>query len=425
MTSPYLDYLFDGVEHEEAVIATYFVEVPTEEDVLSRLRELSALFYPGTWTDVMGVSPEQRKRHTAHILGVYEAPPYELEVPTDVPVRRFIVQIAIPLCDVGDSLATLLTQVAGEIIAYGGIKLLDLYLPRAFTASFKGPKFGVQGLREQLGVPERPLLLAIFKPSRGYSPQEGAAIFLEAARGGADIVKDDELLADPSYCRRAERVRLYVQAARQAFEETGERTLYAVNITDRPERLLPNALEALELGANALMINYLQVGLDATRTLCEDPRINVPVLGHNSGTTSLYAGTHAGMSATLANAKLPRLAGADMTIVLSGEGSYPMLRERCLLVARELRGPFHHLRAALPIIASGIVPGRVGRLYADFGADMALASGGSLFGHPAGPQAGARAFRQAIDAVMAGRDLTDAATEHEELRTALQIWGMG
>ncbi len=424
MVSPYLDYPFDGIEHEGVVIATYFIEIPAGEDVLSRLRELSALFYPGTWTDVAGVSAERRTQHTAHILGVYEAPPYELEVPADVLVRRFIMQIAIPLCDVGDSLATLLTQVAGEIVAYGGVKLLDLYLPHAYTASFKGPKFGLQGIREQLGVPHRPLLLAIFKPSRGYSPQEGAAIFLEAARGGADIVKDDELLADPSYCRRAERVKLYAQAAQLAFEETGERTLYAVNITDRPERLLPNALEALELGANALMVNYLQVGLDATRVVCEDPRINVPVLGHNSGSTSLYAGTHTGISAVLANAKLPRLAGTDMTVVLSGAGSYPMLRERCLLVARELRGPFHHLRAALPVIASGIVPGRVGKLYADFGADVALASGGSLFGHPAGPRAGARAFRQAIDAIMAGRDLADAAAEHEELRVALQVWGM-
>lgn len=423
MLSPQMDYPFDGIEHEEVVIATYFMEVSAGEDVLMRLRELSALFYPGTWTEVMGISPEKQKRHTASILGVYETPPYELEVPPDIPTRHFIVQIAIPLQDVGDSLTALLTQAAGEIVAYGGIKLLDLYLPRAYTAAFKGPKFGLQGIRDLLGVHDRPLLLAIFKPSRGYSPQEGAAIFYEAAVGGADIVKDDELLTDPSYCRRVERVRLYAQAAQRAFEETGERTLYAVNITDRPDRLLPNALEALELGANALMISYLQVGLDATRLVCEDAGITLPILGHNSGATSFYAGTHAGMSAVLANAKLPRLAGVDMAIVLSGQGSYPMLRERCLLVARELRGPFHHLRATLPIIASGIVPGCVDKLCADFGWDVALASGSSLFGHPAGARAGARAFRQAIGAVMAGRDLADAAAEHEELRTALQLWG--
>ena len=39
-----------------------------------------------------------------------------------------------------------------------------------------------------------------------------------------------------------------------------------------------------------------------------------------------------------------------------------------------------------------------------------------------GPVAGARAFRQAIEATMQGRSLEDAAAEHEELRVALEMW---
>jgi 2,3-diketo-5-methylthiopentyl-1-phosphate enolase len=41
-----------------------------------------------------------------------------------------------------------------------------------------------------------------------------------------------------------------------------------------------------------------------------------------------------------------------------------------------------------------------------------------------GATAGARALRQGIDAVMEGRPLRDAAREHQELRVALDLWGV-
>jgi ribulose 1,5-bisphosphate carboxylase large subunit-like protein len=42
-----------------------------------------------------------------------------------------------------------------------------------------------------------------------------------------------------------------------------------------------------------------------------------------------------------------------------------------------------------------------------------------------GPRAGATAFRQAIDAKMKGIAVSQYATEHEELRVALESWGGG
>ena len=53
-----------------------------------------------------------------------------------------------------------------------------------------------------------------------------------------------------------------------------------------------------------------------------------------------------------------------------------------------------------------------------------IAAGGAIHGHPMGPAAGAKAFRQGIDAVMAGKTLVDAAKEYEELEAALQAWGV-
>ena len=43
--------------------------------------------------------------------------------------------------------------------------------------------------------------------------------------GGIDLIKDDELLGNPSYCPLTERIRAYNQASRAAFEETGKETI--------------------------------------------------------------------------------------------------------------------------------------------------------------------------------------------------------
>ncbi len=423
MLSPEICCSFDGIDRESSLVATYAMTLESDKDVLARIRQVSSLIYPGSWTETVNLSPAAREKFSAKIVGIYETPARELRMADEKSERQFIVQLAIPIADMGQSMAGLLTFVAGEILAYGNIKLLDLYLPESYVNSFPGPQYGVSGLRELLSTGERPFLLAIMKPGRGYSAEEGAAKFFEAARGGVDIIKDEELLLDPAYCKRSERVKLYREAERRAFEESGEHTLYAVNITDRVDRLLANALEAIELGANALMVNYIQVGLDAVCALVKDERITVPLLGHNSGVTGQIASTESGISSVLLNGKLPRLCGADINIVLSGRGSFPVLPERCLLLVRELLSPLGNMNPALPAVANGITPGNCHELITLYGGDVAIGAGSSIFGHPGGPAAGAFAFRQAIQAAEDGRTVEEAAAEHKELQTALAMWG--
>ncbi len=50
--------------------------------------------------------------------------------------------------------------------------------------------------------------------------------------------------------------------------------------------------------------------------------------------------------------------------------------------------------------------------------------GGGIHGHRMGGTAGAKSVRQAIDAVMAGIPLEEAAKQHPELAAALEDWGI-
>jgi 2,3-diketo-5-methylthiopentyl-1-phosphate enolase len=72
----------------------------------------------------------------------------------------------------------------------------------------------------------------------------------------------------------------------------------------------------------------------------------------------------------------------------------------------------------------------VPKVIKDRAPDIVIGSGGGIYAHPQGPVAGARAFRQAIDATLRGRSLEDAAKEHPQLKAALEAWvnpfkGMG
>ena len=72
-------------------------------------------------------------------------------------------------------------------------------------------------------------------------------------------------------------------------------------------------------------------------------------------------------------------------------------------------------------VGGGVHPGMAERYMNDLGNDIILAPGGPIQGRPMGATVGARAMRQAIDAVMSsGTALTEAAQDHEELRVALE-----
>jgi ribulose 1,5-bisphosphate carboxylase large subunit-like protein len=58
----------------------------------------------------------------------------------------------------------------------------------------------------------------------------------------------------------------------------------------------------------------------------------------------------------------------------------------------------------------------------DLGPDIVIGSGGGIHAHPGGPIAGAKAFRQAIDATMKGIPLDKAKENYKELREALEKW---
>lgn len=411
----------EGVDPEEYVIATYFLSLPSALDPWDVARALAIEQSTGTWVPVPGETPEVRKKHVAKVVGLYETPYPEVLAPTEARERNYVVQIAFPQVNFGKQIPMLLSTVAGNLMCWEKIKLLDLRFPKSFLEGFKGPKFGIEGVRKLLGVKERPLINNMIKPCTGFTPEVGARLAYEAAVGGVDMIKDDELLGNPAFNPIEERVPKYMEALDRADREKGEKTLYTVNVTDEASRVLENADRALELGANALMINYLTAGISLLRGLAEDPSINVPILAHMDFSGAMYVSPYSGLSSSLLLGKLPRLAGADIVVYPAPYGKAPFMKERYVRIAHHLTFPFHHLRPTFPMPSGGITPSMVPEVMGDLGRDIVIGTGGGIHAHPMGPRAGARAFRLAVEAAMKGMSLQEMAREHEELRVALQM----
>jgi len=412
----------DGVDYDEYLIATYLASFAAEVPIPLLSMALAVEQSTGTWVAVPGETPEVRRRHVAKVLGVYELPDYEFSVPPSVETRNWVIQVAYPEVNIGAQIPMLLTSVVGNISMGGNIKLLDIRFPEKYVAGFKGPKFGIAGVREVLGIPRRPLLNNMIKPCTGYPLEVGADLFRQAAMGGCDIIKDDELIADASFNSVEGRVKRYMEIEKQVYEETGERTLYTVNITDKVPKVFDNAKRAVELGCNALMINYLAVGLPVMQALAEDPNINVPILAHMDVAGAMYMSPLHGMSSHIVLGKLPRLAGADVVVIPAPYGKAPVIPDKFKNVAKNLTFPLYHLKPTFPMPSGGITPSMVPKVVGDLGNDIVIGSGGGIHAHPQGPIAGGKAFRQAIDATVQGIALEEYAKEHPELEAVLKQW---
>lgn len=373
----------------------------------------------GTWTELPGTKQDEMRKHLGHVERVEV---YEPESGNQVE-RYADVSISYPDINFSRDIPALLITTFGKISMDGKIKLIDLTLSKDLLSAFPGPKFGISGIRELLGVKERPLLMSIFKSVIGYDLDGLREQFMAQALGGVDLIKDDEILFENPLTPIEQRVRVCLEAAEEAEQITGKKLLYAVNITGRTSQLRDQALKAIDAGASALLFNVLPYGFDVLHELSSDPDITVPIAAHPSLAGAFYPSPHYGISASLLLGKLMRIAGADLVLFPSPYGSVVMPRAENLAIQRELLSSELALRTSFPVPSAGIHPGLVPRILEDFGTDVVVNAGGGIHGHPGGAINGGLAFVQAIDAALNGVPLEQAAEHMPQLKAALDIWG--
>ena len=275
----------------DLIRATYIVSSPEPFDAEKKALGIALGQTTDTWTPTERGGLERLERHRGRVLAAGEAAVrdgvYTAEVTVGYP----------PENTEGD-VATLLVMVFGKVSMDGAIRLADLELPPRFMAGLPGPRFGVEGLRRLLGVADRPLVMSIFKPCVGLTPDDLAAMFREQAEGGADMVKDDEILPDLESCPTERRLERCLEAARDVESATGNKTLYAVNLTGRAGEIVGRARDLARRGASCFLLNVLAYGYGTLEALARDPEVGVPIVAHPAVSGALGGARRATASPT-------------------------------------------------------------------------------------------------------------------------------
>ena len=375
----------------------------------------------GSWTDLPLLEQEQLKKHKGNVVSIEEFnEKFDPLNPDDI---RAEIKISYPSENFSPDIPAILTTVFGKLSLDGKVRLLDLEFAPKLLESFPGPKFGIEGIRKLVNVYDRPLLMSIFKGVLGRDMDFLTSQLREQAIGGVDLVKDDEILFDNPLTPFEQRISRGREVLQQVYEETGHRTLYAVNLTGRTSELRNKAKRAMELGADALLFNVHTYGLDVLMELSEDREIQLPLMAHPAFSGAFTSSKSYGVSNPLVLGKLTRYAGADFSLFPSPYGSVALEKGVALAIGEELTNETV-LKQAFPVPSAGIHPALVPLLLEDYGIDCVINAGGGVHGHPDGAAGGGRAFRQAIDTSIKEIPLSSAAEEFKELKEALDLWGI-
>ena len=409
---------------EDYIVGTYLLRKQLRDpgDIIKTAVMMATEQTTGTWIRVPGETVDMVEKFRGKVLNIWQVPDQEQFRNEQDEARVYFIQLGFPWQNFGPQIPMMLTTIFGNISMIGDIKLIDIQFPKNFVDQFPGPRFGIGGIRKLLGVSDRPLLNNMVKPSTGITPDQGAELLYQAAIGGTDIVKDDEVMGSTELSPALKRVERYMDKLRKAEKETGERKLYAVNITDEPAECLKTAEAAVNIGASALLVNFLPAGLGLITSLCRNRQINVPILAHLDFGGALYASPWHGISSALLYGKLARLAGVDLLCIPTPYGKFSLSYSKYIQIVHGLRSPFHDKPGVWPIAGGAIKQGHIPKLFNDLGRDFIIGAGGAIHAHPMGPAAGARAFRLGIDLMMEYGQF-EGQKMGRELTVAIEKWG--
>ena len=401
-----------SVDPDKSVIATYYVDA--EFPTLKAGEQIAIEESTGTWTEVT-TARENVKRLAGKVFESQKG-------------NEGIVKISYPLelFDIDSGIPNFLSIVAGNLFGLAplkSVKLLDVDIPRDYARNFAGPRFGIEGIRKIIGTlkDRRPHVGTIIKPKVGLNPKQTAEVAYQAAIGGVDLIKDDETLTNQSFCPLEERVSNVIEKLDRAMEETGRTILYAVNVSASHEKMISLAQKAMSNGANCLMIDVLTAGFSALQTLSTDNSFKVPIHVHRTMHGVFDRNPKHGI-AMIVLSKLVRLAGGDQLHTGTAAGKMEDAGKVVKEINDFLRSDWYDLKTILPVASGGIHPGIVPDNVDALGKDILIQAGGGIHGHPEGTKAGARAMRQAIEAVMSNTPLEEYSKTHRELAMALAKW---
>jgi ribulose-bisphosphate carboxylase large chain len=325
-------------------------------------------------------------------------------------VKSGIVKIGFPVSNTdweGDGVSHLLCQLVGgqaDIDTIVKCRLLNVEIPNHILSQyFYKPKFGISGFREITGSSNRPFVGSIIKPKTGVAPEVILEMTKQLVDGGADFIKEDEILSNPAFCKLEKRVELISSW----LDKNAPHVVYTYCINADHTHVLNRVRKVHQLGGKGIHVNVWS-GLGVYKAVRS---LDLPIFIHfqKSGDKFFTGKNHDFGIDWDVICYLATISGVD-SIHAGMWGGY-------------LSDDTNSLRKTLEILQKGNViaslscgmhPGLVQSVTKEFGTDYMASAGGAIHGHPDGTKAGARAMKQAA-----------CGERGEEFEKAVSLWGEG
>jgi len=320
-------------------------------------------------------------------------------------LKSGVVNIAFPKINIDwntDGISQLLCFIMGGQLDIDDIikcYVLDIEFPESIITQFKKPKFGLSGFRKYTNTYDKPFFGGIVKPKTGISSDILLDMVKEMVDGGVNFIKEDEILANPEFCKITDRVPKIMNYL------MGRNVIYSVCINSDPMYVLDRVKTVYCLGGNSVHINFWS-GMGVYKSVRD---LNLPIFIHfqKSGDKILTNKLHNFHIDWYVICKLASYMGVD-SIHAGMVGGYMDDDEVELLRALKVLTENN----VTPALSCGMHPGLIEYINNKIGVDYMANVGGALHGHPDGTYAGCLAMRQAID------------KEHgKEYNSAIKTWG--
>ncbi|HBM76450.1 MAG TPA: ribulose 1,5-bisphosphate carboxylase, partial [Clostridiaceae bacterium] len=101
------------LDEDRFIIATYYCQTKANTNMMKFAAALAVEQTTGTWLRVPAETPEVREKCIGRVVGIYETPSYQIEIPKDTSLRDFIIRIAYPWANFGPQFAMMMSTVIG------------------------------------------------------------------------------------------------------------------------------------------------------------------------------------------------------------------------------------------------------------------------------------------------------------------------
>ena len=275
-----------------------------------------------------------------------------------------------------DEFTQLFNVIFGNSSLLPGITVERIDLSREQLGWFRGPKFGVPGLRERLGVRGRALAFTALKPM-GLPTASLADEAYRCALGGVDLIKDDHGLMNQPFSEFEDRVRAVCAAVRRGNEESGHNTCYIPNLSGSFEKIMDRVRLAEDCGAGGIMLAPGLVGYDTMRYV--SAHTGLPVVAHPAMAGCLLDKGSGGFACGCVLGQLPRICGADLTVFPNYGGRFSLSQAQCRSIVDFCAEPMGDVPPIFPCPAGGMTFEKIPAMREFYGADVGFLMGGGLF----------------------------------------------